>query len=119
MVTIEVPVAWAENAAGSYAGETNHPVASSCREALAARKTKYERWRERIKPYGEEFQVGWLTRHSNREQATLMSAAPRLLEALVDEWKLAIRDKRLNVYESEVAIMAALPKDVANEVLGK
>lgn len=126
MVTIEVPLEWAEERAsrgkddGIYA-----QVDDTCRKALAARKTKYERWKEDLSTVNNPVWARQLLekRGWSNTTAKLMAAAPQLLEALIALHALA---KRRGAYDpldhdvdckAVVAIAAALPKDVADEVL--
>jgi hypothetical protein len=128
MVTIDVPVRIAKIYADLWDGQLGHRtgVAAACREALAARKTKLEKWREEmclpwrhvglwgIDVKGGRMEITGCVAH----QTHLMAAAPQLLEALILEASAWRRDCTRGIAITK-AIRAALPLDVANEVLGK
>lgn len=119
MVMIEVPARWAEWRIKTSDSPANIKdtvaVTRSCEAALAARKTKLERWREEV--------PGGISQHSNchptPNQARLMAAAPQLLDAAL--WTLSGSEQEilaLPMHTIKKAIRAALPPEVAAEVLG-
>lgn len=118
MLTIELTAEDAE----FYSSGRQTALSSACRKALDARKGEYERWRENIQSYGEDWhRRGRIRRaidkHTSRK---LISAAPALLDALItlcqDPDGCAIGQGKWDLADN--AIRAALPKEVADEVLG-
>lgn len=122
-VMIAVPVIWAEMRAVSGGGD--HPVDIACRVALAARKTKYERWREMVVE-GDISSRFWTVERMMEGAgsqasytARLMAAAPQLLDALLVLANVVKQQERLPGYvKATRAIRDALPEDVADEELG-
>lgn len=99
----------------------NTNAQAAARKALDARKSKYERWRERMadmwdrKPqYNsmEDFLRDNQSHGWENDIAQLMAAAPELLEALIEE----MCGRGIDT-ETMAAIRKALPEDVADEVL--
>lgn len=131
MVTIEVPVTWAENVrskgADAYCMNDKAIVEANVSKALDARKSKYERWRDSrelpwtcASPGVLNDSTGSRIATGDASDAKLLAAAPELLEALIP---LTVRHLCFVDYQKAAriaakAIRAALPEDVADEVLG-
>ena len=115
MITISVPVVWAR--AHAKAG-AEMSIAKACKDALAVRKSPYERWRENHVNYPDEAE---LRRTCYEDHAQLMAAAPQLLDALIEVRRILIVHGHIGVaeHQTEPAIRAALPDDVAAYVLGE
>ena len=118
MVTIEVPIEVAASFS-TLEDATGHigPLAQACKAALAARKTKLEVWRDGLFRYecrqGDVIEVE--TKHA--DTARLWSAAPLLLEALIHARNMIIGEYGSSATATDEAIIAALPADVAAEIL--
>jgi hypothetical protein len=133
MVTIEVPLEWAKLRASKpitpHQGVDPSHVDAACRAALEARKTKLERWREAMGfPWELNIYSLILLRADSArdvlgdcttDEARLMAAAPQLLEALIAEYLDPGNCEQQRVSLVEGALKAALPEDVADEVLGE
>jgi hypothetical protein len=122
MVTISVPLRTAQALLKSSPCSYDWPMVAAqeaARAALDARKSKYERWKESLCP--------------GKADANLMAAAPQLLDALIEVRAKLGGDGAINlrpgVYaydifretneHAEAAIRAAVPEDVADELLGE
>lgn len=131
MVTIELPVSAATAYAESdaiYGSQHQKAVMAACKAALEARKSKYEKWREQLEVPWElgvhgEVRDALSSVINNMDndsctldQARLMAAAPQLLEALIHFIGMPLKGSALDRQVID-AIRAALPEDVASEVL--
>lgn len=140
-ITLTIPADEAERLLGldakAFGGPHGIPQTKAMvKEALAARKTELEKWREQIQAYtavGRGLRVPHLHYQKgleicvleNSRTARLMAAAPQMLDALIS--MRTILDMYLDakgrpyphpsVYED--AIKAALPEAVSKEVLGE
>ncbi len=93
-------------------------------KALDARKSRYERWRDRVGTDMSSGEILALYEHLTQRcgyqytSAALMAAAPQLLERVIAKAKENIAAERPVLMGDEEAIRAAVPNDVADEVLG-
>lgn len=129
MVTLSIPLREVERIQSidpkAFGGPSGVPqTILACRAALAARKTKYERWRDGLADIGYRTngriaineEVLAIQGHGT---ARLMAAAPELLDALIDEVRACGFSMRQAEDTTLEAIRKALPADVAAEVLGE
>jgi hypothetical protein len=127
LVTIQVPTAWARAHAEIdsrrpaiyvYSTQDAARVKDACQAALDARKSKLERWRETISIPREMLhcKTSW-----SANNAKLMAAAPLLLEALITVMRDTSGEIDPEGWESCAyeAIRAAVPEEVAAEILGE
>lgn len=102
---------------------------SQCKAGIDARQTKYEEWLEfRGLPWGPS-ESGAIVIDSagssvfnNTEDMTLVAAAPQMLDALLNAFMVVRNAPNVaTAYKDTIreAIRAALPDDVADEVLGE
>ena len=126
MVTIEVPLQWAKDTVGdvSELHEGGDAIVyRSCKAALDARKSLYERWRERAGlPWINDGQVMDAVKLPTGRR--LMAAAPELLGALLKltaayEKHVIVGTRFHDGHYTKIAIKLALPADVAKEQLGE
>ncbi len=122
-ITIEVPVEWVEFKGNNSNGQIpkHKEMVQICREALDARKSKYDSWLEGVLK-GWENIAGNLTRDNYMSvDVKLMAAAPEMLDALVEIYRQGVSNGITKdiMFDSLIeAIRAALPEDIADEVLG-
>lgn len=134
-VTIEWPVSLLDACEHGRVSNNITEIQDILRAARLARKSKYERWREAfhtVPAFWEDDLDGETRRSSgfvrkpqlyySRNEAKLMAAAPQLLEALIGELRVHRAQGEYGAWpdylrRTKDAIRAALPKDVAHEVL--
>ena len=115
MVTIEVSVAdceWIESRMVSTPALPSDRIRRQCRKALDARKSKYERWQEALNETQTMVPV-----YQDSLKGRLWAAAPQMLDLIKNIYQGFTLDPAA-VRECGDVIRAALPKDVADEILG-
>ena len=123
MVTIELPADIAERYRDAWLGKgLNEALAEACHKALEARKSKYERWREMIDNAYNRPPISNAPKlvadyYRGSHPGKLLMAAPQLLDALIEARRVYKREAGWGDSSHDNAIRAALPEDVADEVL--
>jgi hypothetical protein len=99
-------------------------MTSVCKKALDARQTLYEKWQEsRRLPWRQSLTTVYddssIKMPDDQIDAMLVAAAPQMLDALLESKKYFDGHRHDYPWKDVTeAIRAALPDDVADEVLG-